>query len=416
MHIALHGSHHHLTRLGRAARILRLNMRLEDRNSRFHRACGLDHLWQKHLSFAKESAHFVHTIHQRTLNHIHGMRIFGESLINILLQKLRDTLAQGIFQSVLHRFLAPFRSSRFRHGCTTSFGSSLGSIHLFLDLIGQIYQFVGSTLSAVEHHILDEFTLFFRQFRVILSGFGIYDTEVHTHQLGMMKENSMDSLADISIATEGERKVAHTTAHMGTRQMLVDPFRSADKLHGIVVVLLHTRSDGQHVWIEDDVERIHAHLIHEDAIGPLGNLNTAFESGSLPDFIETHHHHGSSVSHHITGVGDKLLLTFLERDRVDDALTLTAFQSGNDDIPFRRVNHDRHLGNLRFSSYHIEEVDHLHLGIQQTVVHVDIHDSCPVGHLLAGDIQRLLILFFIDESEELTTTRHIASLTHIDES
>ena len=193
------------------------------------------------------------------------------------------------------------------------------------------------------------------------------------------------------------------------------PFRSTDELHGIVVVLLHTCGDGEHVRVEDDVERIHPHLVNEDVISTARYLNTSLVGGSLTDLVEAHHHDCRTISHHVLGMGDEYLLAFLERDGVDDALALAALQTCRDDIPLRGVDHDRHLGDVWLRRYHIEEVDHLLLGIQESVVHVDIDDSGTISHLFAGDVQCLLITFLIDESQELSTTSHVASLAYIDE-
>lgn len=86
-------------------------------------------------------------------------------------------------------------------------------------------------------------------------------------------------------------------------------------------------------------------------------------------------------------------LALLQGDGVHDALALTALQSGKDDFPFRGVDHHRHLGYLRLSRYHVEEVHHLGLGIEQSVVHVYIHHGSTICHLLAGNADGFLITF-----------------------
>ena len=229
----------------------------------------------------------------------------------------------------------------------------------------------------------------------------------------MMQEDAMDGFTNIGVATEREREVADTTAHVGSRQILVNPFRSTDKLHGIVVVLLHTRCDGEHVRVEDDVERIHAQLVHQQAVSTPGYLDAALIGSSLSHFVEAHHHHGSAIAHHVPGMRKEHLLALLQTDGIDDALALAAFQSSQDHLPFRGVYHHRNLGYLRLSRYHIEEVHHLSLRIQQSVVHVDVYHGSSVSHLLACDTDGFLITFFVNQTQELPATSHVTALTHV---
>ena len=413
--IALHRSHQYLASRGAATLFLCLDMRLEDRNRRFHRTCGLHNLRQEHLAPAEEFANKVHTVHQRTLNNVHRMRILQQSLVNIRLQELGDALLQRILQTLLNRLFSPFRSRRLLHRSTASLGSCLGCICLRLDFGCQLDKIIGSTLSAVQHHVLDEFKLFFRYLVVIHSRFGIYDTEVHTNFLGVMQEDAMDGFTDISVASEREREVADTTTHVGSRQILMNPLGGTDEFHGIVVVLLHTRSDGEYVRVKDDVERIHAQLVHQQSVSTLSYLDAALKGSSLTHFIEAHHHHGSTIAHHVPGMREEYLLTLLQRDGIDDALALAAFQSSQNHLPFRGVYHHRNLGYLRLSRYHIEEVHHLSLRIQQSVVHIDVYHGSSVSHLLACDTDGFLITFFVNQTQELPATSHVTALTHVHE-
>ena len=202
MNIALHGCHQNLAGSCCSTLFFCLDMRLKDRNCRFHRASCLDNLRQEHFAFSKKFAYQVHAVHQRTLNYVYCMRIFGKCFVNILLQEIGDSLAQRILQTFFHTLLSPFRSSRFLGSNTACLSCSLGSISLSFYLCRKLDKFISCTFSPIQHHILDELKLFFRNFIVIHSGFGIYNTKVHTYLLGMMQENTMDSLTDISIATE----------------------------------------------------------------------------------------------------------------------------------------------------------------------------------------------------------------------
>ena len=77
----------------------------------------------------------------------------------------------------------------------------------------------------------------------------------------------MHGLADIVVTAERETQVTHTTADVCTGQILLNPFGSADKVDSLGIMLLHTRSNGQDIGVEDDVERVHTHLLGKNLIG-----------------------------------------------------------------------------------------------------------------------------------------------------
>ena len=415
MHISLYGRHQNLSGRSTSTLLLCFDMRLEDGNGSLHGSCRLHHLRQEHLALTEELTHQVHTIHQRSLDDVHGMRILLQCLVYIRLQELSDTLLQGILQSFLHLLLTPLWSSRLRSRRTARFGSSLCRISLRLDFGSQFDEIIGSTLSSVQYHILDEFELFFRYFIIIHSCLGIYDTKVHTHLLGMMQEYTMNRFADIRIAAEREREVADSTTDMCSRQILMNPLGGTDEFHGIIIMLLHTRSDGKHIRVEDDIERIHPQFIYQEVIGTPGNLDTSLIGSGLSHFIEAHHHDGGTIAHHITCMGEENFFTLLQGDGIHDTFTLTALQSGKNHIPLRGVYHHRHLGNLRFCRYHIEEIHHFCLGIQQSVVHIHVHHGCTICHLLTGNTDGFLITFLINQSQELPTTSHVTAFAYVNE-
>ena len=55
-------------------------------------------------------------------------------------------------------------------------------------------------------------------------------------------------------------------------------------------------------------------------------------------------------------------------------------------------------------------------GIEQSVVHIDVEDHSASFYLMAGNRECLVVVLLIDESQELATSCHIASLAYIDES
>ncbi len=57
----------------------------------------------------------------------------------------------------------------------------------------------------------------------------------------------MDGLAHRVVAAEAERHVRHAARHLGARQVLLDPARGVDEVHGVVVVLFDAGGHGEDV-------------------------------------------------------------------------------------------------------------------------------------------------------------------------
>ena len=68
-----------------------------------HRAGSLHHLGQKHLATAEKLSHGVHAVHQRTLDDVHRLGIYGESLGEVFLKMFAYTLDEGVLQSLGER-------------------------------------------------------------------------------------------------------------------------------------------------------------------------------------------------------------------------------------------------------------------------------------------------------------------------
>ena len=129
-------------------------------------------------------------------------------------------------------------------------------------------------------------------------------------------------------------------------------------------MLLHTGSNGQYIWVKDNIERIHANLLSQKTICTACNLNSTFVCSGLSLFVEAHHHHRSTIAHTVAGVAQKHLFTLLQRDAVDDGLALYTLQSSSNDLPLRGVDHYGYAGNIRLRGYQVEEGHHLLSGIE----------------------------------------------------
>ena len=90
---------------------------------------------------------------------------------------------------------------------------------------------------------------------------------------GVIEERRVHRLAHLVVAAEAERDVGDAAAHLGVRQVLLDPARGLDEVHRVVVVLLDAGGDGENVGIEDDVFGRKADLVHQDAVGALADAD-----------------------------------------------------------------------------------------------------------------------------------------------
>ncbi len=223
----------------------------------------------------------------------------------------------------------------------------------------------------------------------------------------------MHRLAQIVVAAESERQIAHAAANVRPGQVLLYPFRGADEVEGVAVVLLHSGGNGQHVGVEDDVARIYAGLFGEQPVRPAAHLNLAFVGGGLSLLVESHHHHCRPVFPYRASMVEKRLLALFQRNGVHHAFALHAFQRRLDNAEPRRVYHPRYARHLGVGSHEVEEFHHFLLRVEQSVVHIHVYQHRPVAHLFPGYGESLIILFLVDKSEELAASSHVAPLAHV---
>ena len=112
---------------------------------------------------------------------------------------------------------------------------------------------------------------------------------------------------------------------------------------------------------------------------------------------------------------DEGLLSLLQGDGVHDRLALDALQSGLDDLPLGRVDHEGDAGNIRFGSAEVQEAHHRGLAVEHALVHVDIDNLRTVLDLGAADVECLFVLLVENQALENRGTRDIGALADIDE-
>ena len=112
---------------------------------------------------------------------------------------------------------------------------------------------------------------------------------------------------------------------------------------------------------------------------------------------------------------DERIFAFLERDRVDHALALDAFETGLDDAPFRGIDHYRNTGDVGLGGNQRQVACHRLFGIDQALVHVDIEDLRAAGDLLACNLDGFFVAIFLDQLLELRTAGDVGTLADVDE-
>jgi hypothetical protein len=155
--------------------------------------------------------------------------------------------------------------------------------------------------------------------------------------------------------------------------------------------------------------------LDQQIVGALAHRDAPLKRIRLAAFVKGHHHHGRAVAADQLRLVQKLFLAFLERNGIDDALALQAFQAGFDDLPFRRVHHHRHLADVRFGRDEVEKARHRGDAVNHSLVHADVNDLRAVLDLLARDGQRGLVIAGLDELGELRRPGDVGALADVQE-
>jgi hypothetical protein len=124
-----------------------------------------------------------------------------------------------------------------------------------------------------------------------------------------------------------------------------------------------------------------AELVHEQAVGARADADLFVAGGGLALLVEGHDDGGGAVAQE-ERAAEELGLAVLERDRVDDALALQAFQAGLEHAPLRGVEHHRHARDVGLGGDEVEELHHRRLAVDQRLVDVDVDDVGAVLDLL----------------------------------
>src|ERR1700722_377578 len=268
--------------------------------------------------------------------------------------------------------------------------------------------------APVQQHVLHQHLQFRLNLFVYFQHPGVNDAHIHTRPDGVIKKGGVHGLANRVVASKAERDVGDAAADLRVRQIGLDPARSVDEVHRVVVVLLHAGGNGQNVRIEDDILGRDTDLINQNAVGAFADANLLLEGRGLALFVEGHHDYRSAIFKHASGVLPELVFALLQRDRVDDPFALKAFEARLDDFPFRGVDHEGHLGDLWFARQQLQVTSHRHHAVDHALVHADVDHIGAVLDLLPGDAYRLLVFALLNQLGELGRTCNIGPLADHD--
>ena len=135
----------------------------------------------------------------------------------------------------------------------------------------------------------------------------------------------------------------------------------------------------------------------EKPVRALADLDLARDRVGLALFVECHHDDRRPVPADAPGVLEERALSFLQRQRVDDALALQALETRLEHRPAGAVDHDRQPRRLRLGREKVEEAGHDLLAVEQVGVHVHVESVRPASHLLERDLDGLLEIAGLDE-------------------
>ena len=148
----------------------------------------------------------------------------------------------------------------------------------------------------------------------------------------------------------------------------------------------------------------------QEVVRTAEDFHLALDGLRLTALVEGHHDGGGPVPTNRARLLEERLLALLQRDRVDDTLSLDALEPRLERGEARAVDHDRQPCCLRLGRDQVEERRHRLLGVEQVGVHVHVEQVRPAPHLLERDVDRALVVVGLDEPSEARGARHVRPL------
>ena len=268
--------------------------------------------------------------------------------------------------------------------------------------------------TAIQQHIFNQHLQFRFNLLVHLEHPGIHNAHVHTRRYGVIKKRGMNCLTDYIVPSKTERHIGNASAHLGMRQVGLDPTRGVDVVHCIVVVLFHPGGNGEDVRIEDNVFGWETDLVNKHPISAFADADLLLVGRGLALLVEGHHHYSGSILQHGSCITAKDGFAFFQRDRINNSFTLQTFESRLDDRPFRRVNHEGDFRDFGLAGQQLQKACHRGDAVNHAFIHADVENIGSVLNLLPGDAYGFFVFAGLDELRELGRTGHIGPLSDHD--
>ncbi len=322
MHVTLYRCHEDAAAAAcRLAAALRFQERHQVGHCTLHHARALDHLGEEHLARGEEIADAAHAGHQRAFDYVERLRRRLSRFLDIQLDEVGDAMHQCVGKSFFRRGLSPGEVG-------TRGNAPLGEV-------GDFQQPLGRVTAPVPQHVRDPRA----QFRVEIVGHRqlarVDDPHVQPGGDGPFEEDGVNRLTNRIVAAKRERHVADAAAGARARTASLGLAHGSDKRVAIIRVRLDAGSHGKHVGIEDHVLWREPDLVHQQPERPLEDVDSLCHGFRLAAFVECHHNRGRAVAAHQACLFEELRLALLERQRVDDPLSLEALEPCLDDAPAR---------------------------------------------------------------------------------
>src|SRR5581483_4850388 len=109
---------------------------------------------------------------------------------------------------------------------------------------------------------------------------------------------------------------------------LLDERERLDERLREAAMLFDAGRDGEDVRVEDHVLGREPRLLRQELVRALADRDLPFDRLGLPLLVEGHDDDAGAVTAHPPRMLEELLLSLLERERVDDALALDALETG----------------------------------------------------------------------------------------
>ncbi len=270
-------------------------------------------------------------------------------------------------------------------------------------------------VATVEDHILDALEQLGVDVLVDRELAGVHDAHVQPGTDRVEQEHGVHRLAHEVVAAEREAEVRDAARGVYAGTALLDSRQALDERARVVVVLLDAGRDRKHVRVEDDVLRREPDLAYEQVVGAPADLDPPLDGRGLPFLVEGHHDDTRAVAPHQPGLAEEVRLTLLERDRVDDPLSLQALQPGLEHRPLRAVDHDRQARHLGLGRDDVQEGAHRLFTLEQVGVHVDVEQVRAAPHLLERDVDRTAEVTGLDEPPEAGRAGEVRAFSDQDE-